>query len=382
MSRQKMIVNIDRNSFLDRIALTANKGFAIAEVPCFADTFVQGGSSALRKKFSAETSCHRKPPKRWWQFFQTPNNIKLQTKNMTKLFYLITLLFLTIYAKADAQTTDSLLQKIQDIVSTKNAVVGVEIIGNDGKDTVSLNGERHYPLQSVFKFHIALTALSQIDEGKFSLDQKIEILKKDLLPDLYSPLRDDFPDGAVLPVSKIMTYTVSLSDNVGCDVLLRLIGGPKVVEEYLIKNNIKDVSIKINEEEQQSDWNLQFQNWTTPGAANETLAKFFYNKEKLLSEKSYDFIWRLMRETETGPQRIKGLLPENTIVAHKTGSSGANKEGLTAAVNDIGIVFLPDGRHFFISVFVTDSKENAEINERIIADISKAAWDYFTKKSE
>ena len=301
---------------------------------------------------------------------------------MTKLIYLITLLFLTIYAKADAQTTDSLLQEIQDIVSTKNAVVGVEIIGNDGKDTISLNGERHYPLQSVFKFHIALTVLSQIDEGKFSLDQKIEILKKDLLPDLYSPLRDDFPDGAVLPVSKIMAYTVSLSDNVGCDVLLRLIGGPEVVEEYIIKNNIKDVSIKINEEEQQADWNLQFRNWTTPGAANETLAKFFYNKEKLLSEKNYDFIWQLMRETETGPQRIKGLLPENTIVAHKTGSSGANKEGLTAAVNDIGIVFLPDGRHFFISVFVTDSKENAEINERIIADISKAAWDYFTKKSE
>lgn len=304
---------------------------------------------------------------------------------MTKLFYVTALLFIVFYAKADAQTTDSLLLKIQDIASAKNAVVGVQIIGNEGKDTVSLNGDRHYPLQSVFKFHIALTVLSQIDEGKFSLDQKIEILKKDLLPGLYSPLRDDYPDGASLPVSKIMAYTVSLSDNVGCDVLLRLIGGPEAVEEYLIKNNIKDVSIKINEEEQQSDWNLQFRNRTTPGAANETLAKFyynFYNNEKLLSEKSYEFIWQLMRETETGPKRIKGLLPENTIVAHKTGSSGTNKEGLTAAVNDIGIVFLPDGKHFFISVFVTDSKENAETNERIIADISKAAWDYFTANAE
>jgi len=29
----------------------ANKGFAIAGVPCFADTFVQGGSSVLRMKF-------------------------------------------------------------------------------------------------------------------------------------------------------------------------------------------------------------------------------------------------------------------------------------------------------------------------------------------
>ena len=41
-----------------------NKGFAIAGVPCFADSLVQGGSSVLRMKFSAKTPCHRKPPKR------------------------------------------------------------------------------------------------------------------------------------------------------------------------------------------------------------------------------------------------------------------------------------------------------------------------------
>ncbi|MBK9726544.1 MAG: hypothetical protein IPO86_00335 [Saprospiraceae bacterium] len=43
----------------------ANKGFAIAGVPCFADTLVQGGSSVLRTKFSAKTPRHRKPPKRY-----------------------------------------------------------------------------------------------------------------------------------------------------------------------------------------------------------------------------------------------------------------------------------------------------------------------------
>lgn len=41
----------------------ANKGFAIAGVPCFAETFVKGGSLALRMKFSAKTPRHRKPPK-------------------------------------------------------------------------------------------------------------------------------------------------------------------------------------------------------------------------------------------------------------------------------------------------------------------------------
>ncbi|MDM1050546.1 MULTISPECIES: class A beta-lactamase, subclass A2 [Bacteroidota] len=299
---------------------------------------------------------------------------------MIKTLHLTTLLFLFISCQTSAQTVNSLRQKIEQIVSTKNAIVGVAIIGDNGKDTLTINGDRHFPLQSVFKFHIALAVLSQIDQGNFSLNQKIKIEKKDLIPNLYSPIRDKYPNGTILPISKILEYTVSQSDNVGCDLLLKLIGGPEVVEEYFIKNNIKDVSIKINEEVQQANWDLQFENWTTPKAANEVLSKFYYNKTKLLSKKSYDFIWKTMKGTKTGKARLKGQLPKNAIVAHKTGTSGANKAGLTEAVNDIGVVFLPNGQHYFISVFVTKSTENNETNEKIISDISKVTWDYFIKK--
>ena len=299
---------------------------------------------------------------------------------MTKLFYSTLLLFLFTASQTAAQNTNSLRQEIQQIVSTKNAVVGVSITGNDRKDALSVNGDSRFPMQSVFKFHIALAVLSEIDKGNFSFDQKIKIEKTDLLTNLYSPIRDKYPDGASLTISEILEYTVSQSDNVGCEVLLRLIGGPQAVEKYFVKNKFKGVAIKINEEVMQANWDLQFQNWTTPKAANEVLSSFYDNRKKLLSKNSYDFIWKIMKKTETGKNRLKGQLPKETVVAHKTGSSGANKEGLTAAVNDIGIVFLPNGQHFFISVFVTNSKEDAATNEKIIADISKAAWDYFTTK--
>ena len=299
---------------------------------------------------------------------------------MTKQLSFTAFLFLFITTHVSAQTTAVLRQKIQQIVSAKKAVVGVSIMGNDGKDTLSLNGDRHYPLQSVFKFHIGLAVLSQIDQGKFSLTQKINIEKKDLLPNLYSPIRDKYPQGGSLTIAEILEYTVSSSDNVGCEVLLRLIGGPQVVEAYFANNHFKDISIKYNEEQQQGNWELQFQNWTTPKAANEVLAAYYYNTQKLLSPKSHEFIWQTMKAGETGKARLKGQLPPGTVVAHKTGSSGTNGQGLTAAVNDIGIVFLPNGQHFFISVLVTDSKEDADTNEKIIADIAKAARDHFMTK--
>ena len=58
-----------RTNITDDRRTADNKGFAIAGVPCFADTFVQGGSSVLRTKFSAKTPRHRKPPKRCAQVF-------------------------------------------------------------------------------------------------------------------------------------------------------------------------------------------------------------------------------------------------------------------------------------------------------------------------
>lgn len=301
---------------------------------------------------------------------------------MTKVICLGALLLLFAANQTFAQNKDALQQKIEQILASKKAVVGVSIVDNKGKDEVSINGEKHFPMQSIFKFHIGLFMLSEIDKGKFSLDQKIEIRKKDLLPDLYSPLRDKYPEGATLTIAEILEYTISSSDNVGCEILLKLLGGAQAVENYFVKNNFKDVAIKFNEEQQQANWNLQFQNWTTPKAANKVLKGFYDNRKKLLSQKSYDFIWKVMRETGTGKNRLKGQLPANTVVAHKTGTSGVNKAtGITAAVNDIGIVFLPNGQHFFISVFVTDSKEDADTNEKIIADIAKLAWDYFTTKT-
>ena len=82
-------------------------------------------------------------------------------------------------------------------------------------------------------------------------------------------------------------------------------------------------------------------------------------------------------ETKTGPYRIKGQLPPGTPVAHKTGTSDTNKEGVAAAVNDVGIITLPDGKHVAIAVFVANSREDSATNEKIIADISRAVWDDF-----
>jgi beta-lactamase class A len=53
---------------------------------------------------------------------------------------------------------------------------------------------------------------------------------------------------------------------------------------------------------------------------------------------------------------------------------------LTRAVNDIGLVTLPNGQRLAVAVFVSDTWLNAEAAEAVIAKISRAAWDCWTTK--
>jgi beta-lactamase class A len=293
---------------------------------------------------------------------------------MKKVFCLVTFIIVSSF-NVEAQTA-VLKQQIEQFLATKKAKVGVSVVGIESKEAFTVNATGHYPLQSVFKFHLALAVLNQVDKGILQLNQKIVVKKNDLLLNTWSPIREAYPAGDVeIPLSEILKYTVALSDNNGCDILLRLIGGPKVLNTYLHKLGIKDVAITVNEEDMQKDWDTQFTNWSTPKAATDLLLMFY--RHQILSQSSFDFLWRTMVETTTGKKRIKGQLPEGTIVAHKTGTSGTNTEGITAAVNDIGIVTLPNNQHFAISIFVANSKENTDTNEQIIAEITQLTWAYF-----
>lgn len=299
---------------------------------------------------------------------------------MNKSIYLSCLILLSVCFHSVAQK-NQLRNQIKQVIANKKADVGVSVYGIESKDTISINGDRHYPMQSVFKFHIAMAVLNQVDKGKFSLSQKIHIKKSDLLPHTWSPIREAYPNGEVdLPLSEIIKYTVAKSDNNGCDILMRLLGGPKPINDYIHSLGVKDVAIQANEEEMHKEWNVQFSNWSTPKAITQLLVKFY--TENLLSKESFNFLWTTMVETSTGVNRIKGKLPKGTIVGHKTGTSDTNKAGITAAINDMGIVRLPNGKHYAIAVFVCNTKENEATNDKIISDISKLVWDHYTHKSK
>ena len=80
--------------------------------------------------------------------------------------------------------------QLKEAIKGKKAEIGIAVI-IDGKDTVTVNNDIHYPLMSVFKFHQALALADYMGKQKQSLETRLPIKKSDLKPDTYSPLRDN-----------------------------------------------------------------------------------------------------------------------------------------------------------------------------------------------
>ena len=78
---------------------------------------------------------------------------------------------------------------------------------------------------------------------------------------------------------------------------------------------------------------------------------------ELLPKAGTDWLLKLLPRVKTGPHRLKGLLPPDTIVAHKTGTTDV-------VSNDVGIITLPRdsaiGGHLVLAVFVTNGRPSAK----------------------
>ncbi len=261
------------------------------------------------------------------------------------------LIFILVSSFTFAQT-DGIRKEISKIIKGKRATIGVALYDVQTGKTLNINGDKHFPMQSVFKFPIALKVLAEVDKGKMNLKDSIFITAKDLLPRTWSPIRDNFPEGNIkMPLSEIVRYTISQSDNNGCDILLHLLGGTSEVNNYLSSLGITEMKIKKTEAEQHLTPSAQFDNWTTPTCAIQLLKLF--QEKKILSTDSRNFLWKTMTETSTGS--VKSQIPQDVIVAHKTGSAffpGSN------VVNDIGVMQMPDNRTILYAIFIMNSKES------------------------
>ena len=280
--------------------------------------------------------------------------------------------------KPPDQPNEELRKQIEQIAVEAKGRVGVAAEVLETGESVALNAQEHFPMQSVYKLPIGMAVLALVDNKKLNREQRVRVEKSDFVNrGQYSPLRDKNPNGAELSLIEIVRFAVSDSDSTASDVLLKLIG-VRAVTNYLHELGINEIVVANSEREIGEKWETQYRNWASPRGALQLLRSL--HERHGVSEQNQQLLLKFMMDTPRGTKRLKGLLPETAIVAHKPGTSGTNDDGVAAATNDIGLITLPNGRHLAIAVFVSDSRVDLDTRESVIARIAKAAWDHFSRR--
>jgi len=293
--------------------------------------------------------------------------------------FILLLLLAAIPGFARKDRAEALRQSLQGIVDTARAHIGVGVLDLDTGDKLLLNGNDSFPMQSVFKFPLAIAVLHQMEQEKKPLSTPVSLSRKNMEANTWSPmLREHKEEQIRITLGELLSYSVKKSDNNACDALFRLAGGTLVVDRYIRSLGIKGMAIRATEAEMRMAWPVQYTNSCRPDAMLQLLQQFY--RKKLLTPEHQQFLWQIMTDSENPADRIKGLLPAQAIVTHKTGTSNTNAQGLTAATNDVGIISLPNGRHIALVVYVSDFKGGTARGAHLIAIFAKAVWDHYSDK--
>lgn len=274
---------------------------------------------------------------------------------------------------SDKKGYSSLQRDLKAYADSCPAEVGIAVI-IDGKDTVTVNCDKQYPMMSVLKFPQALAVANYAESRGILLDDSIDIYEGEILTDTYSPMRERYGTGALkLPLHQLLAYSLQQSDNNACDILFRLIGGPSAARHYLDSIGIMGINIVATEADMHADLDRCYQNSSDPLAMAGLLEVF--STAIGWQSPAMHTIFNLMTACATGDDRLAApLSTTNATIGHKTGTGDTNARGEIIGINDVGFVFLPNGHRYCIAVFIKDSKENPQKTASMIARISEIVF--------
>jgi beta-lactamase class A len=312
-------------------------------------------------------------------------------------------ILLTLCLAPAAWTADiaTLRAQIERVMPRARGQVGVAIKHMESGTELMINADQTFPMASTYKVPILVDLFYEIAAGKLSLSDRIEVTPADVHPGGTIALLLDGP-GLQMSIHNLINLMMRVSDNSAADILLGKVGAANVTARMrslgLDKIRVDRSTLEMIMDQEGVDYstygklpfpqlrdrldtvdsqtaaranerfNATEKDVATPRQMTALLEKI--HRGEIVDRTSSDEIIEFMNHSMIGQSRIPGLLPDGTRVVHKTGS-------ISGSTNDTGFIYLPGGGHVAITVFTKDARASTADRERVIAEISRFAYDYF-----
>lgn len=302
------------------------------------------------------------------------------------------------------QPAPVLQQEVDRLAALLPGEMGIALVHLESGRAAFHNADQGFPMASTMKVPVAVHILGLVDEGKLTLQQQVVLGPQDVFPEMGGPMDLHLTAGSALTIRDLLHMMITVSDNNATDILLRTGGGTAAVDARMRALGIDGLRVDRfiwellanyygNDASQQQPLDAQAYAAVADGERSDDVRRRDtdrYNVDVrdtssaramalllrkvwqggVLKPESTALLQKIMLDTRTGNARLKGMLPQRTAVAHKTGTVGD-------VINDVGVITLPGDRGHVVATVFTRARVSSEARDAAIAQVARAAHDYF-----
>jgi beta-lactamase class A len=264
----------------------------------------------------------------------------------------------------DVKATEAKLAAIEARIGGR---MGVSVLDSESGLSIGHRADELFAMCSTFKFLAAAAVLHKVDAGKARLDDRIAYGADDMIP--YAPVIERHVAEGGMALGDICAAAIELSDNVAGNLMLREIGGPQGLTQFM--RALGDGKTRLDRTEPTLNTAIPGdpRDTTTPNAMTQSLQKILLGS--VLSASSRAQAERWLISCKTCDNRLRAGLPAGWKIGDKSGT-GAN-----ASVNTIGLLRPPQGPPLLAAVYCTGSTMPTKEIEAAHADVARLIAEIF-----
>ncbi|WLQ15334.1 class A beta-lactamase [Hahella aquimaris] len=254
---------------------------------------------------------------------------------------------------------EKVFAKLEDRLEAR---MGVMVLDTQTGRTWEQRGQERFPLCSTFKVLACAALLAKVDAGEENLARRVQIQARDIVT--YSPVTKDRIGGEGMTLGELCQAAMTKSDNTAANLVLKAVGGPPKLTEYL--RGLGDETTRLDR------WETELneatpgdpRDTTSPAAMASTLQKLFLNSPLSSASRQQLTAWFLANET--GDAKLRAGLPQDWRIGDRTGG------GAYGSTNDVAVIW-PQGREpLIVTVYITETEAAFDDRNKAIADIGRA----------
>ena len=238
--------------------------------------------------------------------------------------------------------------------------IGVFAVDTGSGRTLSHRADERFLMCSTFKGILAAQVLARVDAGKEQLGRLVHYTGKDLI--FTSPVTKANVGRGAMPVGALCQAIVEESDNTAAILLMRSVGGPAALTQFL--RGLGDTVTRSDRYEPESNKYSGLLDTTTPRAITTAARSILLGN--VLSSRSRAQLENWMIACKPGLNRLRAVLPADWQAADRPGTS------VEEETNDYALVRPPGRAPLLIAAYYDAPGVSMDSREAVLREAGTA----------